>query len=362
MESGLRAISRAAMIWVVLTLVVLYTVTTFADRAYHLARRSRAEASYRAGTELAARGRYAQAVADFRAASVYEHDDSKYRFALAQTLMALKRWNEAENYLLELRAEDPTSGPVNLALARVDVKEARDTDAVDNYHRAIFGSWPDHAQESRIATRFELIGLLNRDGRQKEVLAELLQLAGEIPVTDTATLQRVADALLVRGAPQHAADIYREILSAHPRTAAAEQGLGDAEFAMGDFASAHRSFDAAARFGGSLPGLAKRLALTNSILELDPTMLRLTANQRFDRARELLQRSLDASQGCTLPPDITSTAQQALSQAKHRQRNGETLEMLMLAQGVWRDRTTTCPDQAVTDQALAALMSKLLKQ
>ena len=347
---------------VVLTLVVLFTVTTFADRAYHLARYSRAEASYRAGLALETRGRYAQAAADFRAASVYAHEDGKYRFALAETLMALKRWNEAETYLLELRAADPTSGSVNLMLARVDVEEGRYPEAVDNYHRAIFGSWPDHPQQNRIAARFELIKLLERDGRQKDVLAELLQQAGDIPAGDTATQQRVADALLAYGSPEHAADVYHAILSAHPRDAAAEEGLGDAEFATGDFAGAHRSFDSAARFGGSLPGLARRLALTNSILELDPTMFRLTANQRFERARELLQRTLDASAGCPLPADVTSTADQALAQAKRRMRNGETLEMLMLAQGLWRDRVAACPQQPVTDRALSALMSKMLKQ
>ncbi len=350
------------MVSVAAALVVLCTATTFAGRAYHLARRSRAEASYRAGVELAARGRYAQAAADFRAASVYEHDDRKYRFALAQTLMALKSWNEAENYLLELRAADPTSGPVNLMLARVDAEEGRDAEAVDNYHRAIFGSWPDHAQQNRIATRFELIGLLEREGRQKDVLAELLQQAGDTPAADAATQQRVADALMAWGAPEHAAEVYHGILSVHPRDAAAHQGLGDADFALGDFASAHRAFDSAARFGGSLPGLARRLALTNSILELDPTMFRLTANQRFERARELLERTLNVSAGCSLPPDVTATAQQVLTQANRRVRNGETLEMLMLAQGVWKDRTAACPQQPVTDQALAALMSKMIKQ
>ncbi len=351
----------AAIASVAAALVLLFTATTLLTHAWRAQRLDRAQAKYQAGQELAAGGRNAEAAQDFREALAYSHDDPVYRFALAQSLVALKQYGEAENYLNDLRAADPTSGPVNLMLARIAAAEGRDDNAIDDYHRAIFGYWPEHPEQNRLAARVELTGIFDREGRTKEALAELLQLAGEAP--DEPARLEAASMLLGHGSPSHAAELYRSVLAAHPRDAAAEQGLGEAYFAMGDFVGARRAFDAAVRYGSITPALAERIAFINSVLDLDPTLLRLTARQRFERAHELLSRTLAAAGQCAaVPPDAFQKAQAVLAKSARGMRSGETAEMLTAAQSLWRARADACPRLPATDQPLAVLMNRMRNQ
>jgi enoyl-CoA hydratase/carnithine racemase len=132
---------------------------------------------------------------------------------------------------------------------------------------------------------------------------------------------------------------------------------------MGDFVGARRAFDAAVRYGSITPALAQRIAFINSVLDLDPTLLRLTAKQRFERAHELLSRTLAAAQQCAaVPPDAIRKAQAALPEFARRMRNGETAEMLTMAQSLWRARAAACPHLPATDQPLAVLMNRMRNQ
>ncbi len=351
----------AAAASVAAALVLLFAATTLLTHAWRAERAGRAQAKYQAGLALAAQGRNAEAAQDFREALAYGRDDAAYRIALAQSLMALQHYGEAENYLNDLRIADPASGSVNLMLARIAAAEGRDGEAADDYHRAIFGYWPERPEQNRMAARVELIGILDRDAKPKEALAELLQLAGEAP--DEPARLRVASMLLEHGSPDHAAELYRAVLAAHPRDATAEQGLGEAYFAMGEFAAARRAFDAAVRYGSITPALARRIAFLNSILDLDPTLLRLTARQRFARARELLGRTLAAAQQCAaVPPDGIQKAHTVLAESARRMQNGETAEMLTLAQSLWKARAEDCPRLAAADQPLAVLMNRMRNQ
>jgi tetratricopeptide (TPR) repeat protein len=343
-----RTASRTTILTVAVVLVLLTAFTAALDGAYRRTRLSRAEARYRAGMALASAGHNEEAAEDFRVALLYEHDDPRYRFALAQSLVALKRWNEAESYLLELRVADPTNGPLNLMLARIAMADERTNDAIDDYHRAVFGYWPDHPEESRVGARLELIGVLDRLGLSKPALAELLQLADEVPDADLATRRKVAEMLLAHGSPEHAGEVYRAIVAAHPHDAGARQGLGETEFAGGDFAGALTAFHAAVRYGSITPALASRIALLNSILELDPRPLRLGTRQRLERARALLERAQAAAARCA-----------ALPKATEPERGADTAQLIALAEAIWKARMAACPQQPEPDQALAILMNRM---
>jgi tetratricopeptide (TPR) repeat protein len=346
-----RTASRTTVLVVATALVLLMAFTAALDGAYRRTRLSRAEDSYRRGTELASAGRNAEAAEDFRAAMLYAHDDPRYRLALARSLVALKRWNEAESYLLELRTGDPTNGPLNLMLARIAAADGRKAEAIEDFHRAIFGYWPEHPEESRVNARLELVSLLDRLGQSRPALAELLALADEVPEADVATRLKVAGMLLAHGSPGHAAETYRAIVAAHPHDAAARQGLGEAEFASGDFTGALASFHAAVRYGSITPGLATRIAMLNSILDLDPRPLQLGTRQRLERARELLARAQAAAARCA-----------ALPNAGEPERGADAAQLIALAQAIWKARMAACPQQPEPDQPLAILMNRMPNQ
>ena len=86
-----RTASRTTLLMVAAVLVLLMAFTAVLDSAYRRTRLSRAEARYRAGMELASAGRHSGAAEDFRVALLYEPDDPRFRFAMAQSLVALKR-------------------------------------------------------------------------------------------------------------------------------------------------------------------------------------------------------------------------------------------------------------------------------
>ncbi len=344
-------------------LIVLFILISLLSSAYHGTRRSRAEDRYRAGVQLTDAGKNAQAAEDFRAALVYEHDDPKYRFALAKALINLGEWEEADNYLRELEQRDPTNGPINEMLARLATRAGRYTEAIDDYNRAIYGYWPENPDENRVETRLELIQLLDQQGMQRQVLAELLALAGEVPDSDLATRRKVAAMLLQHHSPQHAAETYRAILATHPRDAASEQGLGEASFEMGDYLAARNAFRAAVRNGANDPALAQRLALSEGILNLDPTLVRLTAGQRNQRSKDVLRRALAAAGSCSTPPaDLSASARKILSAKPKVASDDEMDAALSLAQRLWNLRLSACPQIPVNDQALAAVMSELERQ
>lgn len=351
------------MVWVGIALIVLFVFISFLSRAYHNTRRSRAEARFREGITLAAQGKNESAAEDFRAALVYEHDDPKYRFALAKALISLGRWEEADSHLLELQQRDPTNGPINQMLARLAVRAGRYDEAIDDYNRAIYGYWPENPDQNRIATRLELLQVLDQEGMQKQVLAELLALAGEVPENDLNMRRRVAAMLLGHHSPQHAAEMYRAILSTHPHDAASEQGLGEADFDLGDYASARNAFRAALRSGATDPAISQRIALSESILDLDPTLVRLSASQRRQRSEELLRRALASTTACTpVPDDLSSAAQKVLSSKTRKRTEDDTAQTLILAQELWNLRQSTCGQKPETDQALSAVMAELAKQ
>lgn len=341
----------------------LFGLITVLDHTYHTTRHGRAEDRYRDGMKLAMSGKLGNAVEDFRAALVYEHDDPKYRFALAKALIGLGEREEAESHLQELLQRDPIDGPINLMLARLAESDGRDDEAMDDYNRAIYGRWPDKPEDNRISARLELVGVLEHHSREPEVLAELLALIGELPVNETATRRKVASLLLAHHSAQHAADTYRSILGSAPRDALAERGLGDAEFAMGDFVAARRAYLAARRYGATDAAIDRRIDVCDTILALDPSLVRLTANQRRDRAKELLSRTLAAASACTsVPTDVGIQAQQLLLRKATRGAPDDVASILAVAERLWEFHQDRCPKGPHSEEAIAAVMAKITKQ
>lgn len=356
-----------ALLAVIVGMTVLWTTTSFLVRAWRAGRYDRAEDHFKLGKQFAHAGKNEEAAEQYRAALSFSPGDSNFRLELALALMNLGRLDEAEAHLAELKDADPTNAVVNLALARIGKRQSKWNDAVLHYHRAIFGFWPEQPERNRIQARFELVSLLSDRGRQKEALAELLELAGEAP-NDPDLQKRVANLVLANGAPRSAADIFQAIVNNSPDDAAAWHGLGETQFQQGEYVSARTSFHRALRRNPKDDQARHRAAECDQIVALDPTLPKLTSRQRFNRAKGLLLRTEGGLGQCLMasgatdpkgPPD-PSQSMKALLQATSRRRSEEdALKLLNAAQERWKSWEGLCPAAAQSDEPLALVMGKV---
>ena len=264
---------------------------------------------------MARDGNYRGAVDEYRVALSFSHGDTNDQVALAQALIELGSLDEAAAYLGELYQKDSTSGIVNLLLARIAAREHRLNDAVAYYYRAIYGFWPEASAKNRIAARFELIELLAKAGDKNRVLAELLQLVSEAP--DNPDVQKcVAKSLMALGSPSRAAEVFRQVL------------------------------------------------------ELDPTLPALSAEQRQQRARDLLDRTLALLEGCASgsgkpqfgqAEELSNAAKKLLASKRGGIIEGFTPQAQALAQQLWKTRSSLCGPIPDTQEPLAIVLAKMSK-
>jgi tetratricopeptide (TPR) repeat protein len=349
------------MVVVTVALVVLFTTTELLARGYRAARHERAEHHAGRGHALKLEGQYREAADEYRAALSFSPRDFDYRLNLALALMSAQDRREAERHLAELREADPASGVVNLMLARIDAQQDRREAAEAAYHRAIYGFWPEDPQENRLKARFELIALYDRYGDRKKLLGELLEVAAEAPPEPE--LRNHIGHLLVRyGAPQEAAEVFRESAKLDDEDPDAWAGLGLAERAMGNYGAATAAFRAAQRRAPGDAHAGRLLMETRQAMELDPTGVRLSAAERNRRSRELVRRTLASLERCgPLPPQAAGMAEFARAAVAARPRRGEddTPQMLAVAEELWRARQATCGAIPEIDRALELVVVRI---
>ena len=179
---------EAVLIMTVAILVVLSIVTAFVSRLYHKKIHGLADKSFAKGEAAFQAGDAKQALIDYRNALVYAPDNSEFQFHLAQALAAVGQGEQAQSYLLTLLAESPGSGEINLALARISAHSGSTSDAINYYHRAIYGVWEQNPLATRWRVRREFCAYLLSRGALTQAEPELIALADQVPPTDIARL------------------------------------------------------------------------------------------------------------------------------------------------------------------------------
>ncbi|HVX65781.1 MAG TPA: tetratricopeptide repeat protein, partial [Bryobacteraceae bacterium] len=324
-------IARRTLAVVFAILVVLFAATTLAGQWYKAERIRRAREYFELAGRLEKSGRHAAAVEEYRNALGIAPGNPSYRLALARALIRLHRDDEAALYLQEVLRAHPSNAVPDLELARIAVRQGRDEAAADYYQRAIYGQWPDHAAQNRLEARWELVSLLQRGAKGRELAAQLLEISAEAR-DDLAARKRAGAMLAALGAADQAAEVYRDLLRDAPRDAEAETGLGQAEVARGNFAGARRAFRRALQENENDAAARRGLDLTNEVLALDPAAPRISARERERRENVLARRAAAALAECgvTVPP-------------------GQTAEDL------WNERERSCGGRPTADRALALL-------
>ncbi|MGE0554053.1 MAG: tetratricopeptide repeat protein [Gemmatimonadales bacterium] len=345
-------------------IAILFSLDTTLARIDRDEIRAEATAHFEDGRRLIAAGKYREAVDRLRTAAFLERGNRDYRLTLAEALAGAGKPADAEAQLDEVLREHATWGPANLAMARTLVLEGRLPEATSYYHRAIYGQWNDgDAAERRVSARFELISLLVREDSQQELLAELLPLLDEAP--DSLPLRKeLGHLFVVAGSPTRAGAIFREILRQDPEDPDAHAGLGEAEFARGNYRSARSALLTARRLAPDDSSIVRHLARVERVLALDPTRRGLSRDEQLRRSFTLIElaaRALELCTGPSTPVEIRAMLDSAQSRLERHQRlRGASYEAnLDLAERVWTARQSTCSSPAAADDPVSLVLARL---
>jgi len=343
-----------------------FFLDTFLARTERAESRVEAQRDYERGQRLLEQGRADRAAEEFRSAIVLARDNAQYPLALAQALMAAGRLPDAEASLADLLARDGTAGPPNLAMARVLAREGRIEEALSYYHRAIYGQWKQDAIGNRVQVRFELIDLLIARNQTRGLLAELLPLQEEAP-GDAATRKKLAGLFISAGSPVRGAELFREIVKESPRDPDAYAGLGDAEFARGNYRTALGYYQTALGLRPSDDHARRRAEVCIQVLALDPTQRGLSTAEQFTRSTKLLDLERNAVLPCLGAAsgelsDLIQSTEKNLKQRVPVARQGPAMEAnLDLAGKLWNARPQNCATapQNAGEEAVPLVLERL---
>ena len=348
-----------------LAIAGLFTVDTFLAAVDRKESYADADRDYRQAQDLIAKGQDAKAIDHIKDALEIERDNKVYLRTLGQAQLELGRTTNAEKTAANLLEADPADGQASLMMARILQKEGRSLDAISYYHRAVYGRWDQNQEANRRAARFELIDLLARQNSKEDLLAELL--AVQASPQDMKVRLQMGELFLQAGSPERAADIFHSILHTDPKSAAATRGIGETEFARGNYRSAQRYFEYALRLAPDDPTTNERLETTNQLLHLDPTMRGLTTDERYQRSLKLVDLTLSEVKNCTTQtssPDMQNLldkANAALTAKVTAAKQSEVAESdLDIAEQLWQARKKEeCKTPADANRPLALVLARL---
>lgn len=286
-------------------LLVMVVLTAFIARMYHkqehvLADRwsARGEAQLRDGNAL-------EAAKDYRNALVYSESNTAFQFHLAQALTAVNKKDtdaEARSYLLNLLAESPGSGEINLELAHISARQqtgAAIQDTQRYYFGAIYGVWDGNPLPKRWNARLELCEYLLAHGMVPQAQPQAIALSQDVSVADLGR-QKIAAALLMRtGLWDRALQEYRVILASHRHDPDALAGEGMAAFHLGQYARAVQDLSELSRGRRDQPEIGAALAESREVEAISPFLNGLAVRDSASRAVEALTRANVLLQNCS---------------------------------------------------------------
>lgn len=322
---------------------------------------------FKEGQALMNKGESLKAVDKIGDAIAIERDNREYLQTMAKAELAAGETDDAKSTLTGLLTSDSTDGLANLLMARVLEKQGKAREAVSYFHRAIYGAWKDDAQANRRRARLELIDLLVQQNSKEELLAELLPMEDDAP-QDLQTREHLGQLFLLAGSSTRAAAVFRGILHESPGNGAAYKGIGQAEFAQGDYRAAQRAFESALSVAPDDAASRHWLDLCDEVLHLDPTLRGLDASERWRRSLTLLQLVQNDAGACVKPDspadlqDLTNKASSALkAHVSGAQESDASEANLDLAEQLWQARKKECQPAPSADSALALVLQRLTR-
>jgi tetratricopeptide (TPR) repeat protein len=130
------------------------------------------------GDQAMREGKPQAAIDALSSALAYEPSDRGTAIKLAQALASAGRVQEATVYFNALLENQQGSGLINLQLARLAARQGNESQAIEDYQKAIYGSWEGDGYVRRREVRFELINYLIAHNRLDQARSELLVASG----------------------------------------------------------------------------------------------------------------------------------------------------------------------------------------
>jgi tetratricopeptide (TPR) repeat protein len=173
-------------------------------------------------------------------ALAYEPSDRATAIKLAEALASAGRVQEATVYFNALLESQQGSGLINLQLARLAARQGNESQAIEDYQKAIYGSWEGDGYVRRREVRFELINYLIAHNRLDQARSELLVASGNAPEDDISVQLEIARLMEQADDPSDALHLYKTILRRHPSLREALEGAGRTAYQMGRYLEAKR--------------------------------------------------------------------------------------------------------------------------
>jgi len=281
-------VRERVLIACVVLMIALFGFTAFITRQYHRTVHRYADQWFARGESALTTGNANAAINDYRNALVYKPDDPTFQFHLAQALASAGQEVQSRTYLLNLLSENPGSGPINLTLARVAVRQKNNADAVRYYHSAIYGVWETDPITRRWEVRREVCEYLLSQGDVHEAEPDLIALAQEVPPGD-AGRGKIAGTLLLRaGLWKRALAEFRAVLATARRDPDALAGAGRAAFEMGEYPDAVGYWMRLPREKREAPDVSQMLQTAQEAESMNALRAGLPASEQAQRAAKAL--------------------------------------------------------------------------
>ncbi|MEA3006939.1 MAG: hypothetical protein QOI94_2208 [Acidobacteriaceae bacterium] len=171
-------------------------------------------------------------------ALAYAPNDRSTTIKLAEALASAGRIQEATVYFNALLESQQGSGVINLQLARLAARQGNQSQAIEDFQKAIYGNWEGDGYVRRREVRFELINYLIAHHLLDQARSELLVASGNAPANDISVQLEIARNMELAQDPSDAFHLYRTILHLHPSLREALDGAGRTAFQLGRFLQA----------------------------------------------------------------------------------------------------------------------------
>jgi Flp pilus assembly protein TadD len=225
-------------------------------------------------------------------ALAYAPGQRTIQIQLAEALGSAGRLQEASVYFNALLETQQGDGLINLQLARIAARQGNQSQAVEDYQRAIYGSWEGDGYVRRRSVRLELINYLISQQRLDQARNELLVASGNAPGDDITVQLDIARTMEQAQDPSDALNLYRKILRHHASLREALEGAGRTAFQLGRYLEAKRYL----AHGLEGPGVDQeapaaieqsrdRLAEATRLMQLYPSS-RVSLSERSNRILE----------------------------------------------------------------------------